>query len=132
MPPTRRRRWPAPSRFAAEIAGGAPFAEVAQRESSDSVSAKNGGDLGEWKKGDMDAAFDAAAFSLPLNALSQPVLSQFGYHIIQVSSRSGDKVKGRHVLIPVEIAGAAPRPARGTGGFARSSRGPEGQPGRIR
>ena len=88
-----------------EIAGGAPFAEVAQRESSDSVSAKNGGDLGEWKKGDMDAAFDAAAFSLPVNALSQPVLSQFGYHIIQVSSRSGDKVKGRHVLIPVEIGG---------------------------
>jgi len=90
----------------AEVAGGAPFAEVAQRESSDSVSAKNGGDLGEWKKGDMDAAFDAAAFSLPPNALSQPVLSQFGYHIIQVSSRSGDKAKGRHILIPVEISGA--------------------------
>ena len=89
----------------AEIAGGAPFAEVAQRESSDSVSAKNGGDLGEWKKGDMDAAFDAAAFSLPINALSQPVLSQFGYHVIQVSSRSGDKAKARHILIPVEIAG---------------------------
>jgi peptidyl-prolyl cis-trans isomerase D len=77
-----------------EIAGGAPFAEVAQRESSDSVSAKNGGDLGEWKKGGMDAAFDAAAFSLPINALSQPV-----------SSRSGDKAKGRHILIPIEIAG---------------------------
>ena len=88
-----------------EIAGGAPFADVAQRESSDSVSARKGGELGEWKKGDMDAAFDAAAFSLPVNALSQPVLSQFGYHIIQVSSRSGDKVKGRHVLIPVEIGG---------------------------
>ena len=89
-----------------EIAGGAPFAEVAQRESSDSVSAKNGGDLGEWKKGDMDAAFDAAAFSLPVNSLSEPVLSQFGYHIIQVSSRTGDKAKGRHILIPIEIAGA--------------------------
>jgi peptidyl-prolyl cis-trans isomerase D len=89
----------------AEVAGGAPFAEVAQRESSDSVSAKNGGDLGEWKKGDMDAAFDAAAFSLPPNALSQPVLSQFGYHIIQVSSRTGDKAKGRHILIPIEISG---------------------------
>ena len=89
----------------AEIAGGAPFAEVAQRESSDSVSAKNGGDLGEWKKGDMDAAFDAAAFSLPINALSEPVLSQFGYHVIQVSSRSGDKAKARHILIPIEIAG---------------------------
>ena len=89
----------------AEVAGGAPFAEVAQRESSDSVSAKNGGDLGEGKKGDMDAAFDAAAFSLPPNALSQPVLSQFGYHIIQVSSRTGDKAKGRHILIPIEISG---------------------------
>jgi peptidyl-prolyl cis-trans isomerase D len=89
----------------AEIAGGAPFAEVAKRESSDSVSAKNGGDLGEWKKGDMDAAFDAAAFSLPPNALSEPVLSQFGYHVIQVSSRTGDKAKGRHILIPIEITG---------------------------
>ncbi len=89
----------------AEIVGGAPFGEVAQRESSDSVSAKNGGDLGEWKKGDMDAAFDAAAFSLPINAVSQPVLSQFGYHVIQVSSRSGDKAKARHVLIPIEVSG---------------------------
>lgn len=89
-----------------EIAGGAPFGEVAQRESSDSVSGKQGGDLGEWKKGDMDAAFDAAAFSLPVNSLSEPVLSQFGYHIIQVSSRSGDKAKGRHILVPIEITGA--------------------------
>jgi peptidyl-prolyl cis-trans isomerase D len=89
----------------AEIAAGSPFAEVAKRESSDSVSAKDGGDLPEWKKGEMDAAFDAAAFSLPLNALSQPVLSQFGYHIIQMSSRAGDKAKGRHILIPVEISG---------------------------
>jgi peptidyl-prolyl cis-trans isomerase D len=89
-----------------EIAGGAPFGEVAQRESSDSVSARNGGDLGEWKKGDMDAAFDAAAFSLPPNTLSQPVLSQFGFHIIQVSSRTGDKARGRHILIPIEISGA--------------------------
>jgi peptidyl-prolyl cis-trans isomerase D len=88
-----------------EVAGGAPFAEVAQRESSDSVSAKAGGDLGEWQKGHMDAAFDAAAFSLPLNAISEPVLSQFGYHIIQMSSRTGDKARGRHILIPIEIGG---------------------------
>ena len=115
----------------AEIAGGAPFGEVAQRESSDSVSAKNGGELGEWKKGDMDAAFDAAAFSLPVNALSQPVLSQFGYHVIQVTSRTGDKAKGRHVLIPIEIVGHAPRPARGAGRLARSPGRSEGQPGRV-
>lgn len=90
----------------AEIAGGAPFADVARRESTDSVSASHGGDLGEWTKGSMDAAFDSAAFAMPLNTLSQPVLSQFGYHLIEITSRKGTKAKGRHILIPIEIAGA--------------------------
>ncbi len=89
----------------AELVGGAPFAEVAQRESADTASAAKGGDLGEWKKGEMDPAFDKAAFSLPINAVSEPVLSTFGYHIIQITSRAGDKAKGRHILIPVELAG---------------------------
>lgn len=88
-----------------EIVGGAPFADVAQRESSDSVSAVRGGDLGEWTRGSMDPAFDHAAFSLPVNAISEPVLSAFGYHIIQVTSRTGNKARGRHILIPVEIVG---------------------------
>lgn len=88
-----------------EIVGGAAFADVAQRESSDSVSAARGGDLGEWSKGSMDPAFDQAAFALPINAISQPVLSAFGYHIIQVSSRTGTKAKGRHILVPVEVVG---------------------------
>jgi peptidyl-prolyl cis-trans isomerase D len=90
----------------AEIAGGAPFADVARRESSDSASAAHGGDLGEWTRGSMDAAFDSAAFKLPLNTVSQPVLSSFGYHLIEVTSRKGDKAKGRHILIPIEVSGA--------------------------
>ncbi|MBA3496836.1 MAG: peptidyl-prolyl cis-trans isomerase [Gemmatimonadales bacterium] len=89
----------------AEIMGGAPFAEVARRESSDSVSAAGGGDLGEWTRGSMDAAFDSAAFKLRLNTLSPPVLSSFGYHLIEVTSRKGDKAKGRHILLPIEVAG---------------------------
>ncbi len=88
-----------------EIVAGAPFAEVAQRESSDSGSAARGGDLGEWSRGTMDPAFDSAAFALPLNKVSQPVLSKFGYHLIEVTSRKGAKAKGRHILIPIEIAG---------------------------
>jgi peptidyl-prolyl cis-trans isomerase D len=90
----------------AEIAGGAPFADVARRESADSASAAHGGDLGEWTRGAMDAAFDSAAFKLPLNTISQPVLSSFGYHLIEVTSRKGDKAKGRHILIPIEVSGA--------------------------
>ncbi|MEO8227145.1 MAG: peptidyl-prolyl cis-trans isomerase, partial [Gemmatimonadota bacterium] len=73
--------------------------------SSDTVSGSRGGDLGEWTRGQFDPAFDSVAFSIPLNTLSAPVLSQFGYHLIEVSSRTGDKAKARHILIPIEVAG---------------------------
>ncbi len=88
-----------------EIVGGAPFAEVARRQSSDTASANRGGELEEWKRGSFDPAFDAWAFNNPVNAISPPVLSAFGYHLIQVSSRQGDKAKGRHILIPIEVTG---------------------------
>lgn len=90
----------------AEIAGGAPFADVAQRESADTASAARGGDLGEFGKGVMDPAFEQAAFSLPLNTVSEPVLSAFGFHLIEVTRRAGDKATARHILVPVELAGA--------------------------
>jgi peptidyl-prolyl cis-trans isomerase D len=89
-----------------EILGGAPFADVARRESADSASAVKGGDLGEWTKGSMDPAFDSAAFSLPLRKVSPPVLSQFGFHLIEITSRKGNKAKGRHILFPIEVTGA--------------------------
>ena len=71
----------------AEIAAGTPFADVARRESADTASAEKGGDLGEWTRGSMDPAFDSAAFALPLKTVSKPVLSQFGYHLIEITSR---------------------------------------------
>jgi len=88
-----------------EILAGAPFAEIARRESADSVSAAQGGDLGEWERGAMDPAFDSAAFTLPLNRISPPVLSQFGFHLIEVTSRQGKKAKARHILFPIELDG---------------------------
>ncbi|MDF3052467.1 MAG: PpiC-type peptidyl-prolyl cis-trans isomerase, partial [Geminicoccaceae bacterium] len=89
-----------------EILAGAPFAEVATRESADTGSAAKGGDLGEWTRGSMDPAFDSAAFALPLKTVSKPVLSQFGYHIIEITSRKGKKAKGRHILFPIEVTGS--------------------------
>ena len=88
-----------------EILGGAPFAEVAKRESADTVSGNKGGDLGEWTRGTFDPRFDSAAFSLKLNELSEPVLTQFGFHLIETTSRTGNKAKGRHILIPIEVTG---------------------------
>jgi peptidyl-prolyl cis-trans isomerase D len=89
----------------AEIEGGAPFDEVARRESADTVSGRDGGALGEISKDQVDPAFAAAAMSLPLKRVSDPVLSSFGYHLIEVESRRADTFKARHILVPIEITG---------------------------
>jgi peptidyl-prolyl cis-trans isomerase D len=89
-----------------EILGGADFAEVAQRESADSVSAAKGGDLGEVTRSTFVAEFERAALALRPGQVSEPVHSPFGFHVIKLESRSGDKFHARHILVPVELAGA--------------------------
>ncbi|MBA2245110.1 MAG: peptidylprolyl isomerase [Gemmatimonadetes bacterium] len=86
----------------AEIQGGADFAEVARRESTDPGSRERGGDLGTFTRGQMVPAFDQAVFSLPIGEISEPVLTPFGYHLIQVQSRTGDQASARHILVPLE------------------------------
>jgi peptidyl-prolyl cis-trans isomerase D len=90
----------------AEIAGGADFAEVARRESADSVSARQGGEL-TILRGQTTEAFDRAAFSLPVGQVSEPVQTPFGYHVIRVDSRTDDEATVRHVLIPVDLSAAS-------------------------
>jgi len=63
---------------------GADFAAMARKESDDTSSAPTGGSLGLVKRGEMVPAFEKAAFSLKDNEISQPIKTQFGYHIIQV------------------------------------------------
>jgi peptidyl-prolyl cis-trans isomerase D len=86
-----------------EILEGADFADVATRESADPVSAQDGGNLGSFTRGRMVPAFDQAVFSQPVGEVGEPVLSQFGYHIIEVTERDGDTASARHILIPVEL-----------------------------
>ena len=88
-----------------EIVGGSPFAEVAKRESGDSVTAAKGGDMGEWTKGGQEPAVDKAAFSLPLHTVSAPLLGAEGYYLIEVTARSGTKATTREVYIPIEVQG---------------------------
>lgn len=59
------------------------FAEIARQRSEDESSAVNGGDLGEFGKGQMVAPFEEAAFALKDNEISRPVRSEFGWHVIQ-------------------------------------------------
>jgi parvulin-like peptidyl-prolyl isomerase len=85
-----------------ELLGGADFAEVAERESADSVSAANGGEF-TVRRGQTVPAFEEAAFSQPIGRIGEPVLTQFGYHIIETESRSADSATVRHVLIPISL-----------------------------
>ena len=68
----------------AELRAGADFAEIAEQNSDDPGSASNGGELGEIGRGEMVAEFESATFDLPEGEISDPIKTQFGYHIIQV------------------------------------------------
>jgi len=98
------------------------FAELA-KANSDCPSKEKGGDLGEFTHGQMVKEFDEAAFKLEPFKVSEPVKTQFGYHLIMVTKKipavaakgdtpaSPEKVQASHILIKVE-APRAEKPTR--------------------
>jgi len=111
------------------ILAGEKFAKVAAELSDDTGSAKAGGDLGFFPKGAMEPSIDQVAFSLPLNEVSEPVLSPYGWHLVQVLERDTLKTvagkdsldaagkvipesHARHILLRVETTDADKERAR--------------------
>ena len=88
----------------ARILGGEKFEDVARAESADSASAVDGGSLGRGVRGRFVAPFEAAAATLRPGEISQPVLTQFGYHIIKLDERKGDTLALRHILYRIQQA----------------------------
>jgi peptidyl-prolyl cis-trans isomerase C len=82
------------------IKGGEKFADIARKVSEDPGSASNSGDLGFFTRGQMVPQFEAVAFSLRTNELSDVVTTQYGYHLLMVTDRKPereatlDEVKG--------------------------------------
>lgn len=70
-----------------QITGGADFAEIARRHSQDPGSKDGGGDLNYFARGRMVKEFEDAAFSLDVGKVSEPVKTQYGYHLIKVTDR---------------------------------------------
>jgi parvulin-like peptidyl-prolyl isomerase len=85
-----------------EIVGGAKFEDVAKRESADTISGANGGDLGKGPKGRFVPEFEKAMDALKPGEISGPVLTQFGYHLIRLDSRSGDTTQAHHILLRIQ------------------------------
>jgi peptidyl-prolyl cis-trans isomerase C len=71
-----------------KIAEGADFGDVA-RAHSECPSGKRGGDLGEFGRGQMVREFEEVVFSAPIGEVQGPVETQFGFHLIEVTQRSG-------------------------------------------
>ncbi|GLP96204.1 peptidylprolyl isomerase [Paraferrimonas sedimenticola] len=70
-----------------QIEQGADFAEIAKQHSN-CPSGRQGGELGSFGPGMMVAEFDKVVFSAPLNQVQGPVKTQFGYHLLEVTSRT--------------------------------------------
>lgn len=75
------------NKIEADLKSGQNFDSLAKQYSTDPGSKDKGGELGAFRRGQMVPAFDKYAFSAPIGAISPPIKSPFGYHIIQVQSR---------------------------------------------
>lgn len=81
---------------------GEDFASLA-RKYSDDGSASQGGELGWVSRGQFVAEFEASAFQLEPEQISDIVESEFGFHIIQLQERRGNSIRTRHILVRPEI-----------------------------
>ena len=86
-----------------EIVKGAKFEDIARSESADSGSGLNGGDLGRGPRGRFVAPFENAAYALKVGEISQPVKTDFGFHLIRVDARKGDTLALHHILVPIQL-----------------------------
>ena len=80
----------------------ATFEDLAAQYSEDGTR-NFGGDLGWSQRGKFVQEFEAAAYKLEINEVSEPVESQFGFHLIQMLGRRGSSINVRHILIRPEI-----------------------------
>jgi len=88
--------------------GESSFQTLARLYSQDPGSARQGGEMDYMGRGILDPAFAAVAFNLTdPKKISKIVESEFGYHIIQLIDKRGDKVKVRHILRKPEVSDSA-------------------------
>jgi peptidyl-prolyl cis-trans isomerase SurA len=88
------------------IENGSSFSTMAVLYSEDPGSARNGGEYKGIKRGQFVKEFEAVAFNLGLNEISDPFETEYGYHVVQVQRKIGQELDLRHVLIKAKITAA--------------------------
>lgn len=91
---------------AKKLADGGDFAKLAAEYSIDTATAENGGELGSFGEGEMAAEFEKAAFAMKPDEISEPVETEFGFHVIKVTGKTeaaeatleGSKEKIKEIL----------------------------------
>jgi peptidyl-prolyl cis-trans isomerase SurA len=86
------------------IIQGESFSTMAILYSEDPGSARRGGELGFYGRGDLYPEFEATAFGLRPGEISEIIETQAGYHIIQMIERRGEQINVRHILIQPKIS----------------------------
>lgn len=81
-----------------KLRAGGDFAQLAKAYSEDPGTAANGGDLGCFKSGQLVPEFEDAARQLKPGEVSEPVLTPYGYHLIQLREKREDEVCASHIL----------------------------------
>jgi peptidyl-prolyl cis-trans isomerase SurA len=81
------------------VVAGEDFGKLAREFSNDPGSGSQGGELGFVERGQFVPEFEAAALKMQPGELSQPVESPFGFHLIQLIERRGNRYNSRHILI---------------------------------
>lgn len=76
-----------------KLAASEDFATLAKAESDDAGSGANGGELGTFKRNSMVPEFEKAAFTLPVGQVSEPIKTQFGYHLIKVDKHDNPAIE---------------------------------------
>lgn len=98
--------------FRQRILAGERFSTLAVLYSEDPGSAKKGGELGFYGRGELYPEFEAVAFKLKDGEVSEIVESEAGFHIIQMIERRGDYVNVRHILLTPKVSPDALMQAR--------------------
>ncbi len=86
------------------IVDGESFESMARIYSEDPGSAMKGGELGDFSRGVMYPEFEAAAFALRPNQISDIVETEAGFHILKLIKRKGDFINVRHILIATKVS----------------------------